>query len=72
MAQRGEATAVGIGQAQLAAVEVGFQKAVFLDEVGDDPPLVPQLGSAPSSAEQCRFVALSHANTCATTAPVLW
>jgi len=35
-----EATAFGVRQAQPAAIELGFQATVFLDEVSDDLLLV--------------------------------
>ena len=41
MGQCGEAAAFGVGQAQPAAVEVGFQDAIFLLQIGNNPLLVP-------------------------------
>jgi hypothetical protein len=40
MGERGEATAFGVGAPQSVAVEVGFQEAIFLVEIGDDVLLV--------------------------------
>src|SRR5215813_11987425 len=41
MGQCREAAAFGVGQAQPAAVEVGFEDAVFLLQIGNDLLLVP-------------------------------
>ena len=38
--ERGKAAAFGVGQAQPAATELGFEDAVFLKEIGDDLLLV--------------------------------
>ena len=39
--ERREAAAFGVGQAQPAATELGFEDAIFLKEIGDDLLLVP-------------------------------
>ena len=39
--ERREAAAFGVRQAQPAATELGFEDAVFLEEIGDDLLLVP-------------------------------
>ena len=41
MGQGGKAAAFGVGQVQPAAVEVGFEDAVFLLQIDDNPLLVP-------------------------------
>jgi hypothetical protein len=41
MGERSEASALGVGEAESAATELGFQNAILFLQIGDDLLLVP-------------------------------
>ena len=59
VSQRGEAAAFGIGEAEPAPTEVGFEDAVFLVQISDDVLLMTLNPAATMAIRTCRIMGSS-------------